>query len=341
MDDLVYYYTEEHKKHFSSGHPERPERVEIIRKALDHSGLWKKYPKIKPLDVFQEVISAIHSEIYVNELKSHCQISKSFDTDTYTTPDSWQLSLNTAGGAAAVALSVWQREAQRGFALSRPPGHHATHNKAMGFCLINNIAIAAEYLLQTQKAEKIAIIDIDVHHGNGTQDIFYSRQDVLYISIHQYPLYPMTGTIDEIGIGDGKGYNLNLPFPPFSGDKARIAAFDQIILPMLDRYLPNMVLVSFGFDAHWRDPLSQQLASAENYGLSIRKLSKWADQHCQGRIALFLEGGYDLLAARATSLAVTHALLGLPWRDSLVPSPQAETDDWRSIISQAKKIWDL
>lgn len=341
MQDLVIFYPENHQKHFSAGHPERPERLESIREAIQNSGLWQKYLHLEPIHIPTEVLFDVHHPDFLNKLEAGCKRSQSFDTDTYTTPYSWQLSLNAAGGAAAVAQSVWLGNAGRGFALCRPPGHHATSRQAMGFCLINNVAIASDYLIKTQGADRLAIIDIDVHHGNGTQDIFWSRNDVLYISIHQSPLFPMTGHIDEIGAGDGEGYTLNLPLPPLSGDKARIAALDQVILPMLNRCLPQMILVSIGFDAHWRDPLSQQLVTTHNYGQVIQLLTNWADQHCQGRIALFLEGGYDLLAARATSLAVTQALLGLPWRDPLVPSPLSECDTWQSVIAQSKQIWSL
>ena len=261
------------------------------------------------------------------------------DLDTYTTPSSWQLALNAAGGAAAVAESVWLGQARRGLALCRPPGHHATADRAMGFCLINNIAAAAEYLIQTHGASRIAIVDIDLHHGNGTQDIFWCRGDVLYFSIHQLPLFPMTGYLEETGSGEGEGKTVNIPLRPGAGDRARLAAFDQILLPLLDDYRPEMVLVSYGYDAHWRDPLGQQLVSVDNYGQLIHKLANWCDVHCGGRLAVILEGGYDMEAGcKACTLAVVNAMLGLNWDDPIGESPQPEWDGWKEVIEKALKI---
>lgn len=341
MKELVFFYPEGHAGHAEIGHPERPERVETIRSMLVRRGLFEKHPLLEPDELPLEILYTIHDKNYLEGLKKSSQLGRRYDLDTYLTTQSWQLALNAAGGAAAVAEAVWKRDAHAGFALCRPPGHHATRNRAMGFCLINNIAAAAEYLLQVCGAKKLAIVDIDVHHGNGTHDIFWRRSDVLFCSIHQLPLYPMTGYLDEIGAGDGEGYTVNLPLPPFSGDQARLIAFDQIVLPILDRYQPEMVLVSYGYDAHWRDPLAQQLATADNYGRLVNRLCKWCDDNCLGRMAVILEGGYDIEAGAACSLAVTQALLGEPWDDPLGGSPRAEGDGWQEVIETAVEIHGL
>lgn len=341
MHDIVYFYPQDHQAHAELGHPERPERVETIRQALDAAGWWEAYPKLSPLPVSNELLESIHQEGYLEQLQAACSRGQHLDMDTYTTPASWELALNAAGGALAVARAVWLREARRGFALTRPPGHHATVQRGMGFCLLNNIALAAEYLIEQQGAERVAIIDFDLHHGNGTQDIFYQRGDVLYISTHQSPLYPGTGRLSETGAGAGSMTNVNIALPPGSGDAAYEEALNTLILPLLNRFMPQMILVSYGFDVHWRDPLGHMQVSSGVYGDLIAGLAGWADEHCGGRIALCLEGGYDLEAAAACSLAVVAALLGEKWQDSLGASPRAEGRSWQPVLEQARQIWGL
>lgn len=345
MHDIAYFYPKGHQIHAEPGHPERPERVEVIRDALEKQKWWQPYPHLLPLDLDDEILHAIHSPAYLVNLDRVCRRGQHFDADTYTTPGSWELALDSAGGAATIAATVWQRLARRGFALIRPPGHHATPGRAMGFCLLNNIALAAEYLLQQEGAKRLAIVDLDLHHGNGTQEIFYWRKDVMYISVHQSPLYPGTGSLEETGAGDGVGTTANFPLLPFSGDRAYRTVMETLILPLLDRYAPEMIMVSYGFDPHWNDPLGNLRLSAEAYGELIGGLSSWADEYCQGRIALFLEGGYDLQAAKSCSLAVVAAMLGKPCPSNtdgaFGPSPDAESSSWESIIRRAQQIWEL
>lgn len=261
--------------------------------------------------------------------------------DTYTTKTSWGLALQAAGGAISVANSVWRGEAQRGFALTRPPGHHATRDRGMGFCLLNNVAIAAEYLLQEEGAERLAIVDFDLHHGNGTQDIFWDRGDVFYFSTHQYPHYPGSGRVDETGVGRGTARTANFPMPAMSGDEAFTAVLEEAILPLLLQFHPDMILVSYGFDTHWRDPLGYILLSANGYRNLILRLVEFVDKNCGGRIALFLEGGYDLEAAKACTMGVISGLINQDWSDPLGPSPKSETDSFRAMLEQAKGIWAL
>jgi acetoin utilization deacetylase AcuC-like enzyme len=263
------------------------------------------------------------------------------DPDTYLTTSSYQLALNAAGGAAALARAVWRREAATGFALTRPPGHHATRRHSMGFCLLNNVALAAEALLQEEGAQRIAIVDMDVHHGNGTQDIFYERGEVMFFSTHQVPLYPGGGQLNERGRGAGQGKIVNLPLPPHSGDDAFRAAYHEIVPALLDRFQPQMILVSAGFDAHWRDPLAQLRMSAFAYGEAVASLRDWAIRNSDGRIGLFLEGGYDLQAVAACGLAVTQALLGETITDAIGASRVKQSRDWIRIFDAVREIWDL
>jgi acetoin utilization deacetylase AcuC-like enzyme len=341
MDDLVYFYPEGHAAHYEVGHPERPERVEVIRIALQKLGWWDSNLKLAPLSLSENVLHNVHSPEYLNLLEMSCRRGGHLDADTYLTPASWRLALASAGGAAAVAQAVWQRQAKYGFALTRPPGHHAMRGQGMGFCLLNNAALAAEFLIQSENAERLAVIDLDLHHGNGTQDIFWGRGDVFYISTHQSPLYPGSGALEDTGAGAGSGWTANFPLPPGAGDTAFLAVMDELILPLLVRYRPEMILVSYGFDTHWSDPLGHLLLTADGYHKLISSLVSFAQRHCAGKLALFLEGGYNLDAGAACSRSVVAALLGQNEVDSLGPSPYPEGTLWRGMLERAHKLWGI
>ncbi len=341
MNELSVFYPSGHQGHFKHGHPERPERVEVIWGALKEAAWWERAAQAAPLEVPEQVLHSVHTSAYLNLLELSCRRGGQLDADTYVTPKSWGLAHQAAGGAIAVVEAVWQRKAKRGLALCRPPGHHAMRGQGMGFCLLNNIALAAEYLIQKQTSKKLAIVDLDLHHGNGTQDIFWKRSDVFYLSTHQSPFYPGSGWLDEIGEGEGQAYSANFPLPPGSGDAAFLTIMDSLILPLLDRYRPEMILVSYGFDIHWLDPLGQLLATVDGYARLIQKLAAWSDTHCQGRLALILEGGYDLEAAKACTLAVTQAMLGEVWDDLLGESPYQENEAWKGMFRRAKDLWTL
>ena len=211
----------------------------------------------------------------------------------------------------------------------------------MGFCLINNVAVAAEYLLQQKSARKVAIVDLDLHHGNGTQDIFWDSAQVCYVSIHQAPFYPGTGAIHETGGGDGEGFTLNLPIPAMSGDEAYQTLVREVILPYLTAQAPQMLLVSYGFDTHWRDPLGSMQTSADCIYRIMQDLLEWSDRFCEGRLAVYLEGGYDLEAGRACGEAIGAALASLSWQDSLGASPDREGELWKETLREAQELLNL
>lgn len=340
MNELTFFYPENHQKHFSPNHSENPERVEVLRDKLIQAGLWQPEMLVAPAVIDGAVLQAVHSTALIDRLQKASRAGRNLDSDTFLTQHSWQLALNAAGGGIAVAEQVFTGATRRGFALTRPPGHHATPHQAMGFCLLNNIALAAEHLLQVQGASRVAIVDIDLHHGNGTQEIFYNRPEVFFASIHQYPLFPMTGLVHETGADVGQGTNLNVPFPPYAGDQARQAVLDRVLLPLLEDFRPEILLVSAGFDAHWRDPLGQQMATVDGYASMIAQLTAFADRVCGGRIALFLEGGYDLKATSAAGLAASQALLGKDWDDDLGRSSYPEDTYWKNRLDQVLEVWD-
>ncbi|MCI0518650.1 MAG: histone deacetylase [Chloroflexi bacterium] len=341
MEAIAYYYPEGHQAHAQAGHPERPERVERLRASLTEAGWWEGGEKISPARLSVEVLEGVHSREYLIQLQQASEQGANLDMDTYTTPASWELAMYAAGGAVAAATSVWQRNSRCAFALTRPPGHHAVRRRGMGFCLLNNIALAAENLIQNEGAKRLAIVDLDLHHGNGTQDVFWQRGDVFFLSVHQHPLYPGSGGAEETGVGDGLGATANCPLPPGSGDMAYEAVMDEFILPLLENFGPEMILVSFGFDPHWRDPLGHLQLSAQGYGGLIAALRRVADERCEGRIALFLEGGYDLDAGAACVQAAAAALLDEKFADPLGPSPREEGRSWKSALRQAKAVWGL
>lgn len=343
LAELALFYPHGHAAHAAPGHPERPERVEAVRQRLAEAGWWDEALCLPALRLSPEVLSGIHPPAYLERLQEACAGGLYLDGDTYTCPASWQLALDAGGGAAAVAEAVWSGRAKRGFALCRPPGHHATPQQGMGFCLLNNVALAAEHLLRgaldaASNAGQLAIIDIDLHHGNGTQEVFWQRKDVAFLSTHQWPLYPGTGRLQDLGAGAGLGYTANLPLPPGSGDQAFRAALEQVFLPLLDRFAPQMLLVSFGFDPHWRDPLGNLQLSAQGMYALIAGLAAWAESNCAGKIALVLEGGYDLAAARVCAPAAVAALLGRSWQDELGPCPRPESQAWVEGIAAARRI---
>jgi acetoin utilization deacetylase AcuC-like enzyme len=242
------------------------------------------------------------------------------DADTSTSPGSWEAALRAAGGLVEAADRVSAGRLDNAFCLVRPPGHHATPNQAMGFCVFNNVAVAAEWLRTNGRAERIAILDYDVHHGNGTQDAFYGRPDILYVSTHQVPLYPGTGDWREIGEA---GTTVNICMPPGSGDDVYAAAHAQLIAPIVRRFRPDFVFVSLGFDAFFGDPLANlRLSVGGAYTSLIRSARDLASDLCGGKLVVALEGGYDLDALAHGGGMVCRVLLGEePPADPLGPAP--------------------
>ncbi|MBI5715208.1 MAG: histone deacetylase, partial [Chloroflexi bacterium] len=276
-------------------------------------------------------IAMIHDPTYIHGLRDVMKRAPAYiDTaPTYVTPQSFDCAAAAAGAAIAAVESTF-RTPHSAFALIRPPGHHAPPDRAMGFCLFNNIAIAARHA-QKLGAKKVMIVDFDVHHGNGTQDCFYDDPSVLFISTHQAGIYPGTGYVDEIGSGAGSGYTVNVPLAAGAGDTvfAQIAA--QVFIPLADRFQPDILLVSSGYDAHWRDPLASLQLSCVGYHFLGKNLSEIARKHCGGKIVFVLEGGYDLSALSHGVVNTMRGALDLAANDPLGPAPRREPDVTRLI----------
>jgi acetoin utilization deacetylase AcuC-like enzyme len=237
----------------------------------------------------------VHDPRFVAELGRLRGQSGYLDPDTYVSPESVDVAYLAAGTTLAMVDALIDGPARKGLALVRPPGHHARPGCAMGFCLLNNIAVAAAHARQ-RGVGRIAIVDWDVHHGNGTQEIFFSDPSVLYVSTHQYPFYPGSGDVDEVGEGGGRGFTVNVPLPAGSGDAVYATAFERVVLPVVEAYAPDLLLVSAGFDASARDPLAQMELSPAAFGWMARELARIAAGSAGGRMAMILEGGYDLVA---------------------------------------------
>ena len=310
-------------------HPERPDRLRAIVQQLRTSGLWDRLAVWEPATVDDRTLELIHTREHIEAMRRVTQRGGgSIDADTVASADSWEAALRAAGALVEAVDRVSSGELDNAYCIVRPPGHHATPGQAMGFCLFNNVAIAAEWLITTGRASKIAILDYDVHHGNGTQDAFYARSDVLYLSTHQFPLYPGTGHWREIGTAGGEGYTINLALPPGAGDAVYAEALSQLIEPAVRRYRPDFILVSLGFDAFWGDPLaSLRLSIGGAYTSLLRSANVLSHELCAGRLVVGLEGGYDLNALAHGGAAVCHLLLGEePPPDPIGPAPD-QLDD--------------
>jgi acetoin utilization deacetylase AcuC-like enzyme len=285
------------------GHAERSERLVAVVDALREAfpaATWHEAPRAS-----RGQLQRVHADALLSQvLETHPDTRLQLDPDTVLSPASAEAALRAAGAAVAATDAVLQDRIRRAFCAVRPPGHHAIADTAMGFCLFNNIAVAAAHARDAHGLERIAIADFDVHHGNGTQAIFESDPRVLFLSSHQLPLYPDSGFADERGIGNIN----NAPLPPGAGSAEFRAAWQTRLLPAIDTFRPQLLLISAGFDAHWRDPLAQLQLQADDYAWITRELVAIADRHANGRVVSMLEGGYDLDALRESSVAHVAAL---------------------------------
>ncbi len=298
----------------SANHPERPARLEAARAGFARAGVAAE--RLPPVDADRTLLERVHDPAYLDRLDTLRGTRGMLDPDTFFAPQSIEAAVRAAGGAGALGEALHRGEAQRGGALGRPPGHHAMPSRAMGFCLINNVAVAAE-AARRAGAQRIVIVDIDVHHGNGTQAIYWRDPDVLYVSTHQYPYYPGTGSVHERGEGAGLGATLNVPLSEGADDAVYADAIDEVVVPAVSAFRADLVLVSAGFDAFQRDPLASMAVTAEGFAYMIAALARTADE-AGAPIGMVLEGGYDLGGLEACLFAATRALV-----ESSAPDPRS------------------
>ncbi len=282
-----------------AGHAERPDRLRSVTAHLKTTGLWQQLQHVMIDPVPEEFILNVHAETHYRFVRDAIRRGvRMLDTDgdTYASSGSFDAALLAAGAVIAGVDAVVGGPLKNVFCAVRPPGHHAESNKVMGFCLFNNIAIGARYAQSAHGVERVAIIDWDVHHGNGTQEIFYKDKSVLFISTHQYPFYPGSGSREERGEGEGFEYTLNIPMAAGCGETEYVEAFRRDILPMLDGYRPDLIMISAGFDAHRDDPLANMRLTEESFGMFTEMMMEAAEKYCKGKIVSVLEGGYNLEA---------------------------------------------
>ena len=275
-------------------HPERPARLRASLAALQESEVWEQLHPIEPGPASVAQLCYAHNPAYPEHIRRHCEQEIPLTYDTTVGHESYDIALLSTGGVLRVAEAVATGTVKNAFAMVRPPGHHATQGQSMGFCLFNNIAIAARYLQREHGVGKVAIVDWDVHHGNGTQDIFYEDETVFFFSIHQSPLYPGTGSSYERGSGKARGTTLNMPMPEGSGDPEYIAVFTDVLIPALRDFSPEVLLISAGFDAHYLDPLAGTELTADGFSTLTDLILELAQETASGRVISALEGGYSL-----------------------------------------------
>ena len=322
------------------GHPERPERIGVLLPMVE--SLAADFTRLEARLASGQELAMVHDGAYVSTVEATQHRTQfAFDADTPTSPESYDTACLAAGGVLSLLDEIMRGGVDNGFAFVRPPGHHAERHRAMGFCLFNNVAVGAEYLRRRYGLGRILVVDWDLHHGNGTQHLFEAEPEVLYVSLHQFPYYPGSGAIDEVGRHDGEGYTVNLPFPAGCGDAEYGDAFRRIVEPIAHDYRPEFVLVSAGFDAHGRDPLGGMRVSESGFRSMTRSLMKVAAASAGGRCAAVLEGGYDLTAMTASARQVLSELRGDsdPLTDPQEPTRIAPLIE--QIARQQRRYWRL
>lgn len=333
-------------------HPEVPSRLKAIMRQLDKTGVLrnKNCSLVKPENVNMEDLERVHDRSHIERIRRFCSCGGGLldKEDTVVSSESYEVALLAVGGAVKAADLVMKETFSNAFAFVRPPGHHAGSDYPMGFCVFNNVAVAASRLVEKFGLERVLILDIDAHHGNGTQDIFYESSKVLYVSLHEDPIeFPLTGFADEVGEGDGRGYNVNVPVPYGSADKTYLKAFNQIVAPIINQYKPQFILVSTGFDNHYADPVGNLYLSTLSYAKIFDTLLESADKFCQGKLVAVLEGGYTLRYIGKMAATVTAKMSKIPY--SFKDKPQCAEPKIRKeaqkMLAQVKKtqseFWNI
>ena len=339
----AYAYDPIEQRHNQPGHVENNRRTARSMALLRERGTLDQMLSVPISPISSEALYRVHDPAYVAKLRRLDELGGGmWDFETYVSRGSYEVARMAAGAAIAVTQAVISGQARNGISIMRPPGHHALPGKAMGFCLFANAALAARASQDEMGLERVLIIDWDVHHGNGTEAIFYDDPSVAFISLHQHPLWPGTGMVEDVGSGPGQGYTMNIPMPPYTGDRGYLRAFDELIVPFARRFQPQLLLVSSGYDVHWRDPLSQMSMTSTGYARLAQRARALAEELCDGRLVVLLEGGYDL---GAVSYGVLDTVLALMGRDDAIedpfgPAPSSESDISR-LIHRIKSIHQI
>lgn len=338
MDDVAIFFDPIYEEHLTGfGHPERPERLPTSLKALGEAGLLEEGGTVAPRDATPSEIGLVHGARYIDQVRNLADSGGGhLDMDTAVSRESYRAALRAAGALLDSVDGCLDGKFARSLCLVRPPGHHALPSRGMGFCVFNNVAIGAKYAMAKKGVERVMIVDWDAHHGNGTQDTFFEDARVLYVSLHQYPHYPGTGWVDETGKGDGKGYTINFPFPPGTGEEEYLLALKRIIIPAGEGFGPDLLMVSAGYDSHADDLLCSMRLVDGSYRKMTDMLTGLAEDCCNGRLIATLEGGYNLSAQARSVVQTVAGLAGVdvPAADE-GPKPTAYPDRASDVIEQA------
>lgn len=325
------------------GHPESPERAAVMDAVV---GAWRQQggDVVAPRTATEEQLGRVHDAAYLRRIAGVTGKAVALDPDTYTSPETVEVAALAAGAAVGAVERVMAGHGRRAFAVVRPPGHHAERDRAMGFCFYNNVAVAAAHA-RSMGADKVAIVDYDVHHGNGTQHLFESDPHVLYVSTHQFPYYPGTGAAEEIGRGPGQGFTVNVPLEVGAVDEDYRCVFLEAVLPVLRQFKPELLLVSAGFDAHERDPLAGMRLTTGAFAAMTTELRGVSDEFCNGRIVAVTEGGYDLGALADSLQAVISALASDHLQADPWPAPAVPPSRGRAAVTAVRSalgpFWKL
>lgn len=331
-------------EHDLPGHPEHAGRIRAVWRRLDEFGLSTRMNQVEAKPVSDEQILSVHTPDYLELLRRVNVMERTamLDANTYAGPGSLDIARLSAGGAVDAVDAVCNGAADNGLAAVRPPGHHAIADYGLGFCILGNLAIAARHAQQKYGIERVLILDYDVHHGNGTEAMFYDDPSILFISTHQYPLYPGTGAVTDVGTGAGVGYTINVPLPAYCGDTNYARIFDEIVWKAAERFQPQLVLVSAGFDAHWTDPLAGMKLTLNGYAHLSSELIRMAEQYCGGKIVFVMEGGYDLDGLSHGICNIARLLLGDSPTDPLGLPPNARAEpDISHLLARIKVLHKL
>jgi len=334
-----YVYEDIFLQHTMPGHPENAKRLAAIMDYLTDQQLLPQLSNVPSRMATPDELMYGHHPRYIELVEETCRWGGGMlDADTYTNELSFEAASHAVGGLIDLTTAVVRGELQNGFALVRPPGHHAVPGRAMGFCLFGTVAIAARAARRDLKLERIAIVDFDVHHGNGTQAILNEDPDILFVSSHQYPFYPGTGAIDEIGVGQAERTIVNLPLSVMTGDEGFKKLYGDFVFPVLRRFSPELILISAGFDAHWNDPLANIGLTLKGYHWLVQGLIALAHELCEGRIVFTLEGGYNLDVLAPGVGNVFRALLGQSEPDDPIGVSPWTEPDVSTLLAQLKEV---